>query len=46
MIVNLARFRGPIVDAGSAYVMGLMRALNRPIFVDSTDARNMWGKTL
>jgi nucleoside 2-deoxyribosyltransferase len=32
MIVNLTPFRGPSADVGSAYEMGFMRALGRPIF--------------
>jgi nucleoside 2-deoxyribosyltransferase len=39
MIVNLTPFRGPSADAGSAYEMGFMRALGRPIFAYSNDAR-------
>jgi nucleoside 2-deoxyribosyltransferase len=39
MIVNLTPFRGPSADVGSAYEMGFMRALGRPIFAYSHDAR-------
>ena len=39
MIVNLTPFRGPSADVGSAYEMGFMRALRRPIFAYSNDAR-------
>jgi nucleoside 2-deoxyribosyltransferase len=39
MIVNLTPFRGPSADVGSAYEMGFMRALGRPIFGYSNDAR-------
>jgi nucleoside 2-deoxyribosyltransferase len=39
MIVNLTPFRGPSADAGSAYEMGFMRALGRPIFAYTNDAR-------
>jgi nucleoside 2-deoxyribosyltransferase len=39
MIVNLTPFRGPSADVGSAYEMGFMRALNRPIFAYSNDKR-------
>ena len=39
MIVNLTPFRGPSADVGSAYEMGFMRALGRPIFAYSNDAR-------
>jgi nucleoside 2-deoxyribosyltransferase len=40
MIVNLTPFRGPSADVGSAYEMGFMRALGRPIFAYSNDARS------
>jgi nucleoside 2-deoxyribosyltransferase len=39
MIVNLTPFRGPSADVGSAYEMGFMRALGRPIFGYTHDAR-------
>lgn len=39
IIVNLTPFRGPSADVGSAYEMGFMRALGRPIFAYSNDAR-------
>ena len=39
MIVNLTPFRGPSADVGSAYEMGFMRALGRPVFAYSNDAR-------
>jgi len=39
MIVNLTPFRGPSADVGSAYEMGFMRALGRPIFAYSNDER-------
>ena len=39
MIVNLTPFRGPSADVGSAYEMGFMRALARPIFGYSNDGR-------
>jgi nucleoside 2-deoxyribosyltransferase len=39
MIVNLTPFRGPSADVGAAYEMGFMRALGRPIFAYSNDAR-------
>lgn len=39
MIVNLTPFRGPSTDVGSAYEMGFMRALGRPIFAYSNDDR-------
>jgi nucleoside 2-deoxyribosyltransferase len=40
MIVNLTPFRGPSADVGSAYEMGFMRALGRPIFGYSNDTRS------
>jgi nucleoside 2-deoxyribosyltransferase len=39
MIVNLTPFRGPSADVGSAYEMGFIRAMGRPIFAYSNDAR-------
>ena len=33
-------FRGPSADVGSAYEMGFMRALGRPIFAYSNDGRS------
>ena len=39
MIVNLTPFRGPSADVGSAYEMGFMRALCRPIFAYTNDNR-------
>ena len=40
MIVNLTPFRSPSADVGSAYEMGFMRALGRPVFAYSNDARS------
>jgi nucleoside 2-deoxyribosyltransferase len=39
MNVNLTPFRGPSADVGSAYEMGFMRALGRPIFAYTNDDR-------
>ena len=39
MVVNLTPFRGPSADVGSAYEMGFMRGLGRPIFGYSNDDR-------
>ena len=39
MIVNLTPFRGVSADVGSAYEMGFMRALGRPIFAYTHDER-------
>jgi nucleoside 2-deoxyribosyltransferase len=41
MIVNVTPFRGPSADVGSAYEMGFMFALGRPIFAYSNDARTL-----
>jgi nucleoside 2-deoxyribosyltransferase len=40
MIVNLTPFRGPSADVGSAYEMGFMCALGRPVFAYSNDSRS------
>jgi nucleoside 2-deoxyribosyltransferase len=40
MIVNLTPFRSPSADVGSAYEMGFMRAIGRPIFAYSNDGRS------
>ena len=40
MIVNVTPFRGPSADVGSAYEMGFMRALGRPIFAYANDTRS------
>jgi nucleoside 2-deoxyribosyltransferase len=40
MIANVTPFRGPSADVGSAYEMGFMRALGRPVFAYSNDARS------
>lgn len=40
MIANVTPFRGPSADVGSAYEMGFMRALGRPIFAYSNDERS------
>jgi nucleoside 2-deoxyribosyltransferase len=37
LIANLTPFRGPSADVGSAYEMGFMRALGRPIFAYTHD---------
>jgi nucleoside 2-deoxyribosyltransferase len=39
-VVNLTPFRGPSADVGTAYEMGFMRALGRPIFAYSNDDRS------
>lgn len=37
IIVNMTPYHGPSMDAGSAFEMGFMRALDRPIFAYSND---------
>ena len=32
VIVNMVRFRGPSMDVGSAFEMGVARGLNKPVF--------------
>jgi nucleoside 2-deoxyribosyltransferase len=44
MIVNLTPFRGVSVDVGSAYEMGFMRALGRPIFAYTHDERSYYDR--
>lgn len=39
VIANLTPFRGPSADPGTAYEVGFMRALGRPVFGYSNDAR-------
>jgi len=39
MIVNLTPFHGPSMDVGSAYEVGFMRALGKPVFAYSNDDR-------
>jgi len=46
MIVNLTPFRGPSVDVGSAYEMGFMRALGRPIFAYTNDDRPLFDRVV
>ena len=38
LIANLTPFRGPSADVGTAYELGFMRALGRPVFGYSTTA--------
>ncbi len=38
LIANLTPFRGPSADVGTAYELGYMRALGRPVFGYSTTA--------
>jgi len=46
MIVNLTPFRGPSADVGSAYEMGFMRALGRPIFAYTNDDRSYFDRVV
>lgn len=46
MIVNLTPFRGPSADVGSAYEMGFMRALGRPIFGYTNDDRPFFDRVV
>jgi nucleoside 2-deoxyribosyltransferase len=39
LIANLTPFRGPSADAGTVFEVGFMRALGRPVFGWSNDAR-------
>src|ERR1700761_1272376 len=46
MVVNLTPFRGPSADVGSAYEMGFMRALGRPIFAYTNDDRPLFDRVV
>ncbi len=46
MIVNLTPFRGPSADVGSAYEIGFMRALGRPIFAYTNDDRPLFDRVV
>jgi nucleoside 2-deoxyribosyltransferase len=46
MIANLTPFRGPSADVGSAYEMGFMRALGRPIFAYTNDHRLLYERVV
>ncbi len=53
MIANITPFQGPSADVGTAFEMGFMRALGKPIFAYSNDARpfservnDFWGGRL
>lgn len=39
IVANMTPFRGPSMDAGTAYEMAFMRALGRPVFGYTNDAR-------
>jgi nucleoside 2-deoxyribosyltransferase len=46
LIANLTPFRGPSADVGTAYEIGFMRALGRPVFGYATTARRFAERTL
>lgn len=46
LIANLTPFRGPSADVGTAYEIGFMRALGRPVFGYATTARRFAPRTL
>ena len=45
LIANLTPFRGPSADVGTAYEIGFMRALGRPVFGYATTARGFAART-
>lgn len=46
IIANLTPFRGPSADVGTAFEVGFMRALGRPVFAWSTVAEGLATRTL
>lgn len=46
LVANLTPFRGPSADAGTVYELGFMRALGRPVFGYSHEARRFGARTL
>jgi nucleoside 2-deoxyribosyltransferase len=46
LIANLTPFRGPSADVGTAYEVGFMRALGRPVFGYATTAQQFAERTL
>jgi nucleoside 2-deoxyribosyltransferase len=46
VIANLTPFRGPSADPGTAYEVGFMRALGRPVFGYANVARRFAARTL
>ena len=46
LIANLTPFRGPSTDVGTAYEIGFMRALGRPVFGYATTAQRFTERTL
>jgi nucleoside 2-deoxyribosyltransferase len=45
LIANLTPFRGPSADVGTAFELGFMRALGRPVFAWSNRARGLAERT-
>lgn len=43
VVANMVRFRGPSMDVGTAFEMGYMRGLGKPVFADY-DAKPLYGK--
>ncbi|MBR0641834.1 nucleoside 2-deoxyribosyltransferase [Plastoroseomonas hellenica] len=46
LIANLTPFRGPSADAGTAYELGFMRALGRPVLAYTNILSDFAGRTL
>jgi nucleoside 2-deoxyribosyltransferase len=46
LIANLTPFRGPSADSGTAYELGFMRALNRPVLAYTNTTRDFAARTL
>jgi len=46
LIANLTPFRGPSADSGTAYELGFMRALGRPVLAYTNTRRDFAGRTL
>ncbi len=46
VIANLTPFRGPSADPGTVYEVGFMRALGRPVFGYTADARQFAARSL
>jgi nucleoside 2-deoxyribosyltransferase len=46
LIANLTPFRGPSADVGTAYEIGFMRALGRPVFGYATTAQGFAARTV
>lgn len=46
LIANLTPFRGPSADSGTAFELGFMRALGRPVLAYTNTRRDFAGRTL